>query len=166
MEIIIIRYTHHVFIISSQLYSSCTATEVYFTLASTKGSWREKVKCSLTTKDNMVRKSYRINLKYIPIILSINFRNHNSMFITTLFQYQLPLDVSGKCSKRHVSGSESIQTNNSQAPLTNSVGDKTAYLGHKRRSLFAIESLMFLSILGTQTGRLNDMHERGNKVSN
>ena len=88
------------------------------------------------------------------------------MFIITLFQYQLPLEVSGKCSKRHVSGSESIQTNNSQAPLTNSVGDKTAYLGHKRRSLFAIESLMFLSILGTQTGRLNDMHEGGNKVSN
>ena len=74
------------------------------------------------------------------------------------------LDLSGKSNKRHISGSESIQTNNSQAPLTNSVGDKTSYLGHKRRSLFAIESLMFLSILGTQTGQLNGMQERNSKV--
>ena len=76
------------------------------------------------------------------------------------------LDPSGKSSKRHISGSESIQTNNSQAPLTYSVGDKLPNLGHKRRSLFAIESLMFLSILGTQNGRLEESYESNNKVCN
>ena len=80
MAIIIIRYTHHVFITLSQLYSSCTATEVFFTLASSKDSWREKVRCSLTMKDNMVRKSFRIILLYISIVVystsNLNIHHH------------------------------------------------------------------------------------------
>ena len=101
----------------------------------------------------------------LPYLLEIFNLKCYRPYVSSFSLYST-IDLSGKSNKRHISGSESIQTNNSQAPLTNSVGDKTAYLGHKRRSLFAIESLMFLSILGTQTGRLNDMHRGDNKVSN
>ena len=107
-----------------------------------------------------------------------DFYDYNKNFQVTLpkdvlvnlllwFQYDFIIDPNGKSSNRHVSGSESIQTNNSQVPLTNSVGDKTPYLGHKRRSIFGIESLVFLSILGTQNGRINSSSPEGNnKVRN
>ena len=65
------------------------------------------------------------------------------------------VDTDGKSSSRHISGSDSIHTNNSQVPLTNSVGDKIPYLENKSHSIFAIESLMYLSMLGHPNQRMN-----------
>jgi hypothetical protein len=40
-------------------------------------------------------------------------------------------------------------------PLTNSVGDKIPYSENKGHSIFAIESLMYLSMLGHPNQRMN-----------
>ena len=66
------------------------------------------------------------------------------------------LDTDGKSSSRHISGSDSIQTNNSQVPLTSSVArGKMQSLENSRRVTSAIESLLFLNVLGNPDQRLN-----------
>ena len=71
MEIIIIRYTHHVSIISFRLYSLCTATEVFFMLANLKEAHQEKVQHFWTKKCNLV--SIYPNSMHFKLRVCINF---------------------------------------------------------------------------------------------
>ena len=83
------------------------------------------------------------------------------------FLYSNVLDTCANSSRRHISGSDSIQTNNSQVPLTKSYGgDNTVSLENKRRfsSLFPMESLMFLSIMGYSNQRFNGTNQVMNTV--
>ena len=83
------------------------------------------------------------------------------------FLYSNVLDTCANSSRRHISGSDSIQTNNSQVPLTKSYGgDNTVSLENKRRfsSLFPMESLMFLSIMGYSNQRFNGANQVMNTV--
>ena len=78
------------------------------------------------------------------------------------FLYSYVLDTCVNSSRRHISGSDSIHTNNSQVPLTKSYGgDNTISLENKRRfsSLFPMESLMFLSIMGYSNQRYNGTNQ-------
>ena len=83
------------------------------------------------------------------------------------FLYSNELDTCANSSRRHISGSDSIQTNNSQVPLTKSYGgDNTVSLENKRRfsSLFPMESLMFLSIMGYSNQRYNGTNQVMNTI--
>ena len=83
------------------------------------------------------------------------------------FLYSNVLDTCANSSRRHISGSDSIQTNNSQVPLTKSYGgDNTVSLENKRRfsSLFPMESLMFLSIMGYSNQRFNGTNQVMNTI--
>ena len=83
------------------------------------------------------------------------------------FLYSNVLDTCANSSRRHISGSDSIQTNNSQVPLTKSYGgDNTVSLENKRRfsSLFPMESLMFLSIMGYSNQRYNGTNQVMNTI--
>ena len=84
------------------------------------------------------------------------------------FLYSNVLDTCANSSRRHISGSDSIQTNNSQVPLTKSYGgDNTVSLENKRRfsSLFPMESLMFLSIMGYSNQRYNGTNQVMNTIA-